>query len=112
MKKEITQHVALCQICQRNKYQALSSAGLLQPPPIPNIAWEEIIMDFIVGFPRSVGFDALMVVVDRLSKVWAFHFDKVVMIFVNIGSFQSSSILDKSPATLFKALNLLTMSNS
>ena len=35
MKKDILEYVAHCDTCQRHKYQALNSAGLLQPLPIP-----------------------------------------------------------------------------
>lgn len=68
MKQSITNFVQECVVCQRNKYQASSPAGLLQPLPIPSEIWEDISMDFIVGLPKSKGYDALLVIVDRLSK--------------------------------------------
>lgn len=39
MKKDIQEQVAKYEICQRNKYEALSPAGLLQPLPIPLQVW-------------------------------------------------------------------------
>ena len=35
MKSDIKDFVAGCEICQRNKHQAMSPSGLLQPLPIP-----------------------------------------------------------------------------
>ncbi|KOM51585.1 hypothetical protein LR48_Vigan09g024400 [Vigna angularis] len=68
MKKEITEFVASCTVCQQHKYVTASPQGLLQPLPIPQAVWEEISLDFIVRLPKSQGYDAIMVVVDRLSK--------------------------------------------
>ncbi|CAH9141087.1 unnamed protein product [Cuscuta epithymum] len=68
MKSEIKDYIQGCEICQRNKYQALKPAGLLQPLPIPNHVWTDISMDFIGGLPKSQGMDTIMVVVDRLTK--------------------------------------------
>ncbi|XP_017425527.2 transposon Ty3-G Gag-Pol polyprotein [Vigna angularis] len=68
MKKDITEFVAKCLVCQQHKYLASSPQGLLQPLPIPNAIWEELSMDFVVRLPKSQGYDAILVVVDRLSK--------------------------------------------
>ena len=65
MKRCVTEYVATCPVCQQSKYVASSPQGLLQPLPIPKVVWEEVSMDFIVKFND---FDAIMVVVDRLSK--------------------------------------------
>jgi transposase InsO family protein len=36
---------------------------------VPEKPWEDISMDFVVGLPECEAFDALWVVVDRLSKM-------------------------------------------
>ena len=69
MKNDVKKYVEQCETCQRNKTEALSPAGLLQPLPLPNLILEDWTMDFIEGLPKAGGFDSIMVVVGRLSKM-------------------------------------------
>jgi transposase InsO family protein len=58
--------VAMCEVCQRVKAEHQRQAGLLYPLKI--LEWK--CMDFITELPRtSKGYDAIWVIVDRLTKV-------------------------------------------
>lgn len=50
------------------KHRRTLPIGELHPTETPNARWEGISVDFIQEHPDSHGFDAVMVVVDRLSK--------------------------------------------
>jgi hypothetical protein len=70
MKRDVAEYVALCNTCQRVKAEHQQPAGLLQPLQVPEWKWEEIAMDFIVGLPwTQSGYDSILVIVDRLTKV-------------------------------------------
>jgi hypothetical protein len=70
MKREIAEHVTICDSCQRTKVEHQKPAGLLQPLQIPQLKWDEIRMDFIVVLPHTrAGYDSIWVIVDRLTKV-------------------------------------------
>jgi hypothetical protein len=58
-----------CLTCQQNQTLNKKQAGLLQPLLIPERLWESVSMDFMVSSPPSRGFDTIMVVVDRFSKM-------------------------------------------
>jgi hypothetical protein len=70
MKREIAEHVAICDSCQRIKAEHQRPAGLLHPLQIPRRKWDEIRMDFIVGLSRTrAGYNSIWVVVDCLTKL-------------------------------------------
>jgi hypothetical protein len=69
LRTEVNKYVTSCDNCQRNKPTHQSPAGLLQSLPVPQGRWEDISMDFIVQLPSTPrGHDAILVVVDRLTK--------------------------------------------
>ena len=68
MEQQVRQVIRECDVCQRYKYDNFAPAGLLQPLPIPFIAWTQVSMDFIEGLPLSGGKEVILVVVDRLTK--------------------------------------------
>lgn len=56
-------------VCQQAKTERTSPAGLLQPLPIPKKPWAVVSLDFIEGLPKSSGYDAILVVVDKILQV-------------------------------------------
>ena len=69
MKKDVAEYVSKCLTCQKVKAEHRHPAGELQPIELPEWKWDQITMDFVVGLPRTVeGYDAIWVVVDRLTK--------------------------------------------
>ena len=73
MQKDVREYCDTCDICQRMKVPRHKPYGLLQPLPKPERPWQDISLDFIVGLPpsrnRGVAYDAVLVVVDRFSKM-------------------------------------------
>ncbi|CAM6088237.1 unnamed protein product [Calypogeia fissa] len=45
---------------------------MLKPLPMPVAPWEFISMDFIQGLPVAYGYDAILTIVDRFSKMTYF----------------------------------------
>ena len=69
LKKDITELVSKCLVCQKVKIEHQKPSGMLQPLEIPEWKWESISMDFVMGLPKTqAGFDAIWVIVDRLTK--------------------------------------------
>ena len=55
-------------MCLCTKVSHQPTSGELNPLPIPDAPWDMISVDFIVELPESEGKDAIMVVVDWVTK--------------------------------------------
>ncbi|KAI3825313.1 hypothetical protein L1987_06795 [Smallanthus sonchifolius] len=69
MKNDVTEYVNKCLACSLVKAEHQKPCGKIQPLPIPEWKWGEIMMDFITKLPRTAkGNDTIWVIVDRLTK--------------------------------------------
>lgn len=67
-RSDVDRYVRNCSTCRRTTNPKDKIPGLLQPLPIPARPWQHISMDFH-SFPKDErGYDAALVVVDRLGK--------------------------------------------
>ncbi|KAA3461588.1 DNA/RNA polymerases superfamily protein [Gossypium australe] len=70
MKKDISEFVSKCLICQQVKAEHQAPSGLLQPLMVLEWKWVRIYMDFLTGLPLTLkNKDVVWVVVDRLMKL-------------------------------------------
>ncbi|POM78410.1 Putative retroelement [Phytophthora palmivora] len=67
LRSTVEDYVRICETCMKNK-TGERKKGLLHPLPILEAPWVDIAMDFVTGLPVSGGYDAVCVVVCRLSK--------------------------------------------
>ena len=91
MKKDVTNFVSRCLVCQQGKAKHQKPLVTLHPLLILKWKWEHITMDFVVGLPYTqVGYDAIWVIVDRLTE--SAHFlairnnfslDKLAKLYIN-----------------------------
>ena len=69
MRTYVNHYVQSCEICQRTKSACHRPYGLLEPLPIADKPWSSVSIDFIVKLPESNGFDSILVVVCRCTKM-------------------------------------------
>lgn len=69
MEQDIRNFVKTCMNCQRNSERSTKLDGLLHPLPIPEDRFKEVSIDFATINKTTSGFDTLMVIVDRLTKL-------------------------------------------
>jgi len=67
MKEQIQTYVKHCQKCQQSKVSNEKTSGCLVPLPTPSGPWLDITMDF-TEMLESLGYNYILVVVDRFSK--------------------------------------------
>jgi hypothetical protein len=87
MQGQICKYIAGCDLCQRTKCRQKKSRNPLHPHEIPSQPWEHISIDLITGLPESNGFNAILVIVNRFSKMIL-----LVTIHDTLTSFQTTEI--------------------
>ncbi|KAF0692775.1 Aste57867_16172 [Aphanomyces stellatus] len=65
---DVKLYVATCETCSRYKTSSLRANGKMIPIPAPQECWQTVSVDWITGLPASKGYEAIRVVVDKLSK--------------------------------------------
>ena len=70
LRNNVKSYVNSCDVCQSSKASTTRIVGLLQFLEIPEKKWECVSVDFITGLtPIKQGHDAILVCVDKLSKM-------------------------------------------
>jgi hypothetical protein len=68
MSRYIGIYVNHCDLCNRTKVQCRRPIGELHPSETPEAPWDMISIDFIVELPKSHGYDAIMCIINSLTK--------------------------------------------
>jgi len=68
MSRYIRQYVSTCNLCLRTKPIRQAPVGELHPLWIPDSRWDILSVDFVAELPLSSRYDAVMTVVDSVSK--------------------------------------------
>ncbi|KAA3484679.1 integrase [Gossypium australe] len=69
MKRDISDFVSNCLVCQQVEAKHQVPSRLLQPILIPEWKWDRVTMDIVSGLPLTLRKkDAIWVIVDRLTK--------------------------------------------
>ena len=69
IKWDIARYIKGCDKCQRVKTDTSGKKTPLNPNTVPDTPWEIISVDLISPLPESKGKNAIMVIVDRFSKM-------------------------------------------
>ena len=64
----VRRFVRNCEKYSRSKALNEKYNGLLHPLPLPLEAWKEVALDFVTGLPQVGDYNAICVIIDRLTK--------------------------------------------
>ena len=81
MLEDIKQYVARCERCQATKPNRQPKRNYLYPNEVPQNPWEIVSIDLIGPLLESVGYDGILVIVDRFSKMARYVSQKVTYLF-------------------------------
>ena len=69
MVADIRDYVLTCPVCQTEKTSTQVPGGQLVPLEIPVKKWDHVAIDFVTSLPEEDGYDAVMTVVDKATKM-------------------------------------------
>jgi len=67
--QKVKKYVESYNVCQRNKNCTEALAGKLMPNVVPEKPWSHIMADFITKLLLAQGYNAILVVCDRMTKM-------------------------------------------
>ena len=67
--EDVARDVAGCVKCQKGKADRHTRQTKLVPIPTGERPFEEIARDFVEELPESEGFNAILVIIDRFTKI-------------------------------------------
>lgn len=68
MKRDVLSSCNSCGVCQKTEHRNFNKYGRRIPNPGPNRSYESVSLDLITGLPLVDEYNAVLVIVDRLSK--------------------------------------------
>ena len=67
----VMDYLSTCDVCCQSRIPR-HQPYRLQPLPIPLSLWKSIFVNFITNLPSSKGYDVILTVVDRITKMTLF----------------------------------------
>lgn len=72
LKVDTEKYVRHCEVCQRTKTATGKPNGLLRPLPVASRPWQHLSCDFVGPLPLSNGYNFVLTIVDRFTKMAIF----------------------------------------